>query len=341
MVCQKLLSTEQPKRVSQFISSLSAPFLRGAFNPDREKERRNIEYHYDVPGGFYRLFLGRTMGYTCGYYPNDTASMSEAQEEKMDIVCRKLRLTPGEHLLDIGCGWGNFLVYAAKHYGVRVTGITLSREQKAYAEDWVRREGLETLVEVRICNYRDLDTNRFDKIACIGMSEHVGRKNMSHFYEVVTNSLKPGGLFLQHTITTYIRRKKGYSNRFLDTYMFPGGELMLEQELVDQAGASGLELLTAENFRPHYIRTLADWITRMEANREKLLEIVPENVFRIYHVFFIGSLISFRDRKIALFQNLFHKSSGMADHHTVDDHKFDDRYFTTPYSKNEQSFIRK
>ena len=205
----------------------------------------------------------------------------------------------------------------------------MSREQKAFAQEWVRKEGLEDRIKIQICNYRDLAANYYDKISCIGMSEHVGEKNMRHFYEVVYNSLKPDGLFLQHTITTCVRRKKGYSNQFLDTYMFPGGELMREQDLVDQAGGAGFELLTAENYRPHYIKTLADWIAGMETNREKLLGIVPENVFRIYHVFFIGSLISFREKEIALFQNLFHKSG---------ENTGDTRYFTTPYSRNEHTF---
>ena len=328
MLCHKLLSTEQPKRISAFFSSLAANLVTAPFSRIRNKEKTNIEYHYDVPGQFYRLFLGKTMGYTCGYYATPEASMSDAQNEKMDIICRKLRLKPDDHLLDIGCGWGNFAVYAAKHYKVRVTGITLSQEQKSYADQWVSQEHLDNRVNIKILNYRDIDKHNFDKISCVGMSEHVGKINMRNFYEVVYKSLKPSGLFLQHTITTNVRRKKGHSNKFLDTYMFPGGELMFQQDLIDQACHNGFELLNAENFRPHYVKTLADWIARMEANREKLLAIVPENVYRIYHVFFIGSLISFREKEIALFQNLFHKSGAEPQ---------ETQYFTTPFSRNEGS----
>lgn len=324
MICDKLLSTNQPKRLSSFLGRMVAKA--------REREKKNIEYHYDVPSEFYRIFLGETMGYTCGYYVDSNATMSHAQNEKMDIVCRKLRLQEGDHLLDIGCGWGNFAVYAARHYHVRVTGITLSQEQKDYADEWIIREGLGDQVTTRILNYRDLGQEQFDKISCVGMSEHVGQANMKGFFEIVYKCLKPDGLFLQHTITTNTRRKKGYSNQFLDTYMFPGGELMREQELVDLGTTSGFELLNSENFRVHYVKTLADWIHEMEINREKLLSIVSENVYRIYHVFFIGSLISFQQKEISLFQNLFYKSR--PDDLKPGDSKQD--YFISPFSKNEK-----
>lgn len=304
MCSSRLLQTEQKISFVKLCSNF--------FSKPKLKEKENIEYHYDVPSDFYRLFLGRTMGYTCGYYASDTTTMDDAQNEKMDIICRKLRLEKGETLLDIGCGWGNFAVYAAKNYGVNVIGITLSREQQQYAEKWIEREDLKGLVDIRILNYRDLDPERdgigpFDKIACIGMSEHVGKKNMPLFFNTVSNCLKKGGLFMQHTITTYTDRKKGYENTFLDKYMFPGGELMFEYDLIKTASRSGLELLNAENFRTHYIKTLNDWIVRMEKHKRQLLKVVSDSVYRIYHVFFIGSLISFKFQEIALFQNLFQK----------------------------------
>ena len=214
MVCSKLLNTYQPKSLVAQISSF--------FVKDRKKEKENIKYHYDLPSDFYRLFLGETMGYTCGYYADEDVDMSGAQNEKMDIICRKLRLKKGEHLLDIGCGWGNFAVYAAKYYQVRVVGITLSCEQKEYADQWIHREGLGHLIQIDILNYRDLGHEKYDKISCVGMSEHVGRKNMSLFYKAVYNCLREEGLFLQHTITTNTKRKNGYKNSFLDTFMFPG-----------------------------------------------------------------------------------------------------------------------
>lgn len=318
--CEKLLGLDQKRGGSRFILNV--------FNRPEKKEieKENIEYHYDVPSRFYRTFLGRTMGYTCGYYAGNEMNMDTAQDEKMDIVCRKLRLSPGEHLLDIGCGWGNFAVYAAKHYGAEVTGITLSSEQKKYARQWIKDEGLSDSVKIRLTNYRDLGDETFDKIACIGMSEHVGKENMAHFFNVVSGCLKRGGLFLQHTITTNVPRKKGYENSFLDKYMFPGGELMPEHELVNLASGSGLELLNAENFRSHYVKTLNDWIARMENQKDKILEIVSDHVFRIYHVFFIGSALAFRNKQISLFQNLFYKTD--TDDTTTDN-------FLSLYSKNE------
>ena len=318
LVCDKLLNTNRRRGILTFFSNY---FIKA-----KEKEKANIEYHYDVPSDFYRLFLGETMGYTCGYYASEKATMDDAQNEKMDIICRKLRLKKGEELLDIGCGWGKFAVFAAKHYDVAVTGITLSSEQKQYAEKRIQAESLSHKINIKILNYRDLGTKIFDKISCVGMSEHVGKANMLNFFKVIHKSLKKGGLFMQHTITTNTRRKKGYENSFLDKYMFPGGELMFEQDLVGLASSSGFELLNAENFRTHYIKTLNDWIMRMEKRKDKLLNIVSDNVYRIYHVFFIGSLISFKQKEISLFQNLFYKTD--TDNSSTDT-------FLSPYSKNE------
>lgn len=296
----RLLNKIQRKKRTDFFSHL--------LQNSKNREKKNIEYHYNIPADFYRLFLGKTMGYTCGYYDRDDATMDEAQIQKMDIICRKLRLKRGEQLLDIGCGWGNLVIHAAKRYGAKVCGITLSEEQKRYAERWIEKEGVSGQAKIVILNYRDLDNQSFDKISCVGMSEHVGRINMPRFFKVVYNALKPRGLFLQHTITTNAKRKKGFQNRFLDQYMFPGGELMREDELINIAGETGFDLIHAENFRPHYINTLNDWIIRMETHKEQMLKIISETVFRIYHVFFIGSLISFRKKEISLFQNLFYKT---------------------------------
>jgi len=318
LCCARLLKTDRKKNIVEFCSKFLVK--------PRQQEKENIEYHYDAPSEFYRIFLGKTMGYTCGYYVDQKATMDDAQNEKMDIICRKLRLQKGEKLLDIGCGWGNFAVYAVKYYQVDVTGITLSLEQKEYADKLIEKEGLSHKIDIKILNYRDLGSEKFDKISCIGMSEHVGKSNMLKFFKIVHKSLKKGGLFMQHTITTNTKRKQGYENSFLDKYMFPGGELMFEHDLVNIAWSSGFELLNAENFRTHYIKTLNDWIVRMEKQKEKLLKIVSDNVYRIYHIFFIGSLISFKDKEIALFQNLFYKNIVK---------NSDTDLFLSLYSKNE------
>lgn len=320
LICKQLLEKDQRNKLfHSFAIFFSNPKIR---------EKRNIEYHYNIPSEFYRVFLGKTMGYTCGYYPDEKTQMDDAQIEKMDIICRKLRLRPNESLLDIGCGWGNFAVYAAKKYGVNVTGITLSSEQKKYADQWIENEGLTGKACIKIQNYRDLEPDSFDKISCVGMSEHVGARNMPGFFNIIYQALKKGGLFMQHTITTNQKIKKGYQNKFLDTYMFPGGELMCEHDLVSLASASGFELLTAENFRPHYVKTLDDWISKMEKNKDRLLKIVTDEIYRIYHVFFIGSMISFKEKEISLFQNLFYKTGDASISQGIDK-------FISLYSKNE------
>ena len=315
VACQKLLNTD---RRIPFLK-----FFKNLFASVRKKEKGNIEYHYDAPSSFYKLFLGETLGYTCGYYNNEQTTMDQAQYNKMDIICKKLRLKENETLLDIGCGWGNFLVYSTKNYGVKATGITLSQEQKKYADKWIQKEGLEKQCSVKIFNYRDLGDQIFDKISCIGMSEHVGKKNMSQFFRTAYSALAPDGLFLQHTITTNEKRKKGYENTFLDKYMFPGGELLLNHKLIDNAFDTGFELLSSENFRVHYVKTLKDWIDNMELKKDEILHTVSEVVYRIYYIFFIGSLISFKNQEISLFQNLFYKKK-------EDNNKIN--YFSTPYA---------
>lgn len=318
-VCNTLLVKDRRKGVGTFLKSV--------FVPRREQEKKNIEYHYDVSSSFYELFLGETMGYTCGYYPTPDTSVDQAQNEKMDIICRKIRLKENQKLLDIGCGWGNFAVFAAKHYGADVTGITLSRQQMAYATEWAKKESVSGKVKIKLMNYRDLGSETFDKITCIGMSEHVGRNNIRRFFDIVYQSLVPGGLFLQHTITTNIGQKKGYENSFLNTYMFPGGELMFHHDLLGKAAGSGFEILSAENFRTHYIQTLQDWIVKMETRKDAILKLVSEKIYRIYHVFFIGSLISFKQQDISLFQNLFYKKN---EEENAKD------YFISLYSRNER-----
>ncbi|MFH1157240.1 MAG: cyclopropane-fatty-acyl-phospholipid synthase family protein [Pseudomonadota bacterium] len=305
LVCNKLLNTDRKKSLSAYFS--------GLFSNPLKQEAKNIQYHYDVPPEFYELFLGETMGYTCGYYADDNRTMDQAQYDKMDIICRKLRLQPGDRMLDIGCGWGGLLVHAAANYGVDATGITLSTQQKSYADQSILSRGLADRCRVLLLNYRNLAGTLYNKIACVGMSEHVGEKNMTGFFKTVYSCLSPGGLFLQHTITTNTRRKPGYENSFLDRYMFPGGQLLFQHKLIEHAEATQFELLQAENFRVHYVKTLKDWIDRMERNRDRILSLVPEMVYRIYHIFFVGSLVSFNTQEISLVQNLFYKKEDNQD----------------------------
>ncbi|HEY9098508.1 MAG TPA: cyclopropane-fatty-acyl-phospholipid synthase family protein [Thiobacillus sp.] len=274
----------------------------------RSRDRQNIQYHYDVSNDFYALWLDAKRVYSCAYFKTPDLSLDAAQIAKLDHICRKLNLQPGERLLDIGCGWGGLILYAAQHYGVQAVGITLSDDQHAYANDQIEALGLADRVEVRTMDYRDLhEVEAFDKIASVGMFEHVGQANLPAYFERISTLLKPGGLVLNHGITTAEPESIGLGGgiaEFIEDYVFPGGELVHASDVLRALAASGLECLDAENLRPHYGKTLWHWVTRLEQHADEARQLIGEQKYRIWRIYMAGSAHAFDHGWMELWQVL-------------------------------------
>jgi cyclopropane-fatty-acyl-phospholipid synthase len=274
----------------------------------RTKDRKNIQYHYDVSNDFYALWLDARRVYSCAYFKTPDLSLEAAQEAKLDHICRKLDLKTGEEFLDIGCGWGGLILYAAEHYGVQAVGITLSDEQHAYVSQQIEARGLSGRVEVRTMDYRDVsEMGGYDKIASVGMFEHVGQANLTAYFDKINALLKPGGLVLNHGITTSEPEASGLGSgiaEFIEDYVFPGGELVHASDVLRAASTSGLECLDAENLRPHYGKTLWHWVTRLEQHADEARQLIGEQKYRIWRIYMGGSAYAFDHGWMELWQVL-------------------------------------
>jgi cyclopropane-fatty-acyl-phospholipid synthase len=274
----------------------------------RPFDSKAIRYHYDVGDDFFALWLDRRRVYSCAYFRRADDTIDTAQEQKLDHICRKLALKPGERFLDIGCGWGALVMWAAEHYQVRATGITLSQNQYEYARARIREAGLEARCEVRLLDYRDVPEGEpYDKIASVGMFEHVGRKNFPVYFGKIRRLLKPGGLVLNHGITLNGTGQEELGSdigRFIDQYVFPGGELAHVSAVLKEMSAQGLESADVESLRPHYARTLWHWVARLEANREAAAAKVGEKAYRIWRIYMAGSAHAFERGWMSLYQVL-------------------------------------
>ncbi|HLW13663.1 MAG TPA: cyclopropane-fatty-acyl-phospholipid synthase family protein, partial [Casimicrobiaceae bacterium] len=255
----------------------------------RRGNQRNISHHYDVSNAFYRMWLDSRMVYSCAYFHKPDDSLDDAQAQKLDHICRKLRLAKGERFLDIGCGWGALIFWAAENYGVNATGITLSRNQYEHVREQIAVRGLADRVRVELRDYAKLpDEEAFDKIASVGMFEHVGPRNYDRYFGKIQRILVPGGFVLNHGITHNALSRQSLGSgigEFVEEYVFPGGELAHVSRVVEGLAAQGLEVVDGEALREHYARTLWHWVDRLEAHADAARADVGEEKYRIWRIY--------------------------------------------------------
>jgi cyclopropane-fatty-acyl-phospholipid synthase len=277
-----------------------------------ERDADAIHHHYDVSNTFYEYVLGPSMTYTCAVFPHDDVTLEEAQANKYDLICRKLDLKPGQRLLDVGCGWGGMVRHAAKHYGVKALGVTLSREQANWAAEAIKREGLDDLAEVRFSDYRDVPEAEFDAISSIGMTEHIGVKNYPAYFSFLHAKLKDDGRLLNHCITRNDNLGKASAGAFIDRYVFPDGELAGSGTIVVAAENAGFEVQHHENFRRHYARTLTGWNKNLVDNWDACVAETDLGTAKVWGLYMAGSRVGFEHNQIQLHHVLATKTVGGA-----------------------------
>lgn len=288
--------------------SLVRPELHGVPHSKRRDEQA-IHYHYDIANDFYALWLDPEMVYSCAYFQTPHDDLETAQKQKLDYICRKLRLKPGEQLLDIGCGWGGLICHAAREYGVRALGITLSNNQFQFVQQKIRNSGLTGRCEVRLLDYRALDEpGAYDKLVSVGMVEHVGETKLPDYFDDAFRLLKPGGVFLNHGIGTAGNRAAP-KRSFTDVYVFPDGDLVAIATMLRYAEHAGFEVRDVENLREHYVLTLEHWLHRLENHADEARRIAGDKIFRIWRLYLAGSVHYFRTARLDLYQSLLVKNS--------------------------------
>jgi len=269
-----------------------------------QRDRKAISHHYDVSNRFYEWLLGPTMAYTCAVFPREGATLEEAQEEKVDLVCRKLDLRPGQRLLDVGCGWGTMVFHAAANYGVRVLGVTLSRQQAEWGQKRIAELGLSDLAEIRHDDYRNVSESGFDAVSSIGLTEHIGARNLGSYVRFLASKVKPRGRFLNHCITRPVTTAPARTGGFINRYVFPDGELEAVGTIVSAIQDNGFEVRHEENFREHYARTCAAWSANLDAHWEEAVAEVGQATARVWRLYLAGSRLGFVQRRIELHQVL-------------------------------------
>lgn len=288
--------------------------LRWGFQQDmvgRRETRRNnkdyIQFHYDLGNDFYSLFLDPEMQYSCGYFTDWENSLEQAQTDKLEMICRKLRLESGERLLDIGCGWGGLICYAAEHYGVTAHGVTLSEQQYEFAQQKIRKADLADRVSVEICDYRELHGS-YDKIASVGMFEHIGVANYPTYFEKIRSLLRDRGILLNHAIARSAKRTRKAARRIrperrlLLKYIFPGSELTSVGFTQDSLERCGFEVHDVESWREHYAQTCRFWCQRLSARREEASKLVGDERYRLWVAYLAGASAGFTDGSIKIYQ---------------------------------------
>ena len=264
-----------------------------------------ISHHYDVSNIFYEWVLGPSMAYTCACYPHEDASLEEAQDYKHDLVARKLGLKPGMRLLDVGCGWGGMVRHAAREYGVKTLGVTLSAQQAAWGQQAIERAGLSGLAEIRHLDYRDVPETGFDAVSSIGLTEHIGKAQLPGYFAFLFGKLKPGGRLLNHCITRPHNSGPAHvAGGFINRYVFPDGELEGPGHLVSVMNSAGFEIRHEENLREHYARTLAAWCANLDAHWDEAVAEVGQGTARVWRLYMAGSRLGFDRNVVELHQIL-------------------------------------
>ncbi len=289
------------------------PRIRGkGHSPQRD--RRAVTFHYDLSNDFYQLWLDRRLVYSCAYFKSSNDHLDIAQEQKLDYICRKLRLRAGQRLLDIGCGWGALVIHAAKHFGVHSEGITLSEPQAEWARSRISETGLENKAKIELRDYREIaaeGSELYDAIASIGMAEHVGRERMPDYFAAAHEALKPGGVFLNQAIAEDIAPRPGnpesVRGSFIEQYVFPDGDIPPLPMVLRTAESAGFEIRDVENLREHYALTLRHWLRRLEEHHNEALRLVDEATYRVWRLYIAGSAHGFRSGHIAVYQTLLAK----------------------------------
>ncbi|MFD5404544.1 class I SAM-dependent methyltransferase [Streptomyces griseorubiginosus] len=272
----------------------------------RRSDKRAISHHYDVGNGFYELVLGPSMVYSCAYWPDPDATLEQAQHDKLDLVCRKLALRPGQRLLDVGCGWGSMAIHAAREYGVSVVGITLSHEQAAYARKRVADAGLTDRIEIRVQDYRDVADGPYDAISSIGMAEHVGSEKYLEYAQDLYRLLVPGGRLLNHQIARRpMSDESAYDlDEFIDAYVFPDGELAPLGTTVTQLERAGFEVRDVESIREHYAHTLRRWVTNLESGWQRAVRLTGPGRARVWRLYMAACALGFERNQLGVNQVL-------------------------------------
>jgi len=285
--------------------------LRRFWHHDRKGDRDAIQYHYDVSNDFYSLWLDRNMVYSCAYFRSESDSLELAQEQKLDHILNKLMVRPGERFLDIGCGWGALILRAAKKYGARATGVTLSKNQHEVVTRRIREEGLEDRCEVRLQDYRDIpDEGAYDKIASVGMFEHVGLRHLGAYFSKIRSLLAEGGLAMNHGITAVDPDNSWVglgAGEFINRYVFPHGELPHVSLVLREMSLAGFEVADVESLRRHYARTCFEWAKRLEENRERAMASAGDKRYRIWQIYLAGCAHGFANEWMNIYQVLARK----------------------------------
>lgn len=275
-----------------------------------ERDRQAVTYHYDVSNDFFSLWLGERMVYSCAYFRSPEEDLDTAQERKLEYVCRKLRLEKGERLLDVGCGWGGLVLYAAEKYGVEAVGITVSQPQAELATKRIQKQGLGDRCRVLVKDYRRIEEwGTFDKLVSIGMFEHVGESRLPEYFQRAWKLLRPGGVFLNHGIGQMVTGPARRGPSFSDRYFFPDGELLPISTTLRVAEEQGFEVRDVESLREHYMHTLRQWVRRLEAHYEEAKRVTDETTYRTWRLSLSGSAYQLGSNEINVYQSLLVKVS--------------------------------